>query len=179
MSELEINGVTVVFEGLSRLLWRRTATARWSLAGVWPSRDRQQAFLKSLTSGGRALIVLAPDQARSTLFEEEFREALLQNVSAGWRLVVTPDPDAGLVDVELPPLDWLPEEHRAHGLRFAAWARHQLETRPALSLPQLLVDDRPDRRLRFAYPVRPLNRNHVQLLESFVGEILQEDRCSA
>lgn len=155
MSELLINGVTVVFEGLNRLMWRRTAAARWTLTGAWPSRDRQQEFLESLRSGGRALVVLAPARARSTLFEEELPETFEQDVPAECGLVVKRDPEAGLVDVVVPPLNWLPEEHRAPGLRFAEWARHQVSTLPTLGLPRLLVDDRPQRNLRFAYPTKP------------------------
>ena len=178
MSELLIDGVTVVFEGLSRLEWRRTAAARWTLTGAWPSRDRRQALLDSLRSGGQALIVLAPDRASSTLFEEELPRAFEQDVPAEDRLVVKPDPASGLVDVVVPPLNWLPAEHRADGLRFAEWARWQVATRPALGLPPLMVDDRSERNLRFAYPTKPVTREHVELLTPFVGQVFQESRCA-
>lgn len=179
MSELLINGVMVVFEGLGRLQWRRAAAARWTLTGAWPSGDRRQVFLESLRSGRRAMVVLAPDRAGSTLFEEELPEAFEQDVPAERRLVVRPVPEAGLIDVVVPPLNWLPEEHRARGLRFAAWAGHQVATLPTLGLPQLMVDDQPQRNLRFAYPTRLVTRDHVGLLEPFVSQVFQESRCSA
>lgn len=178
MSELLVNGVTVAFEGLSRLVWRRTAAAGWTLIGVWPSRDRQQAFRESMRSGGQALVVLSPGQARLTLFEEEFPKTFEQDVLSECSLTVSPDPEAGLIDVVVPPLNWLPDEHRASGLRFAEWARHQVATVPTLGLPQLLVDDQPQRNLRFAYPTKPVTQEHVRLLEPFVGQVFQEGRRS-
>lgn len=174
MSELLVNGVTVVFEGCSRLIWKRTAAASWTLIGVWPSRERQHEFREAVCSGGKSLVVLSAGQAQSALFEEEFPETFEQGVPAECGLTVKPDPEAGLVDVEVLPLNWLPEEDRANGLRFAEWARHQVATLPALGLPHLLVDDQPQRNVRFAYPTRPVTREHVRLLEPFVSRLFRE-----
>lgn len=179
MSELLINGVVVVFEGLSRLQWRRATSDRWTLIGAWPSPRRRHALLEALHSGDRALVVLAPDIAKSTLFEEELPDAFEQDTPPAHKLVVNSDPEAGLVDVVVPPLNWLPEEHRTHGLRFAEWARHQVVTLPLLGLPQLMLDDRFDRNLRFAYPTRPVTPDHASLLEPFVDLAFHESRCSA
>jgi hypothetical protein len=179
MSELLINGVVVVFEGLSRLQWRRVTADRWTLTGAWPAPRRRHALLEALHSGDRALVVLAPGIARSTLFEEELPDAFEQDMPSAHKLVVHPDPDAGLVDIVVPPLNWLSEEHRAHGLRFAEWARRQVATLPRLGLPQLMLDDRFDRNLRFAYPTGPVTPDHRALLEPFVELAFQESRCSA
>lgn len=177
MSELLINGVTVVFEGLSRLEWRRKAVDRWSLTGVWPSRERQQALLESIRSGGRALIVLAPGETSCTLFEEELPESFEEEIPMEGGIEVTPDPDADLVDVQVQPLNWLPDEHRAHGLLFTDWARHEVATVPALALPRLMLDGQTDRNLRFAYPTKPVTREHADLLEPFINRIFQKDGC--
>ncbi|WP_406690571.1 hypothetical protein REH65_32530 [Saccharopolyspora sp. ID03-671] len=175
MSELLINGVAVIFEGLGRLEWQRSAVDRWSLTGVWPSTERQQALLESIRSGGHTLIVLASGDASCTLFEEELAESFEKAVAAEGGIDVTPDLDAGLVDVRIEQLSWLPDEYRASGLLFADWARQQVTTVPALSLPGLMVDDQKCRNLRFAYPTKPVTREHAELLEPFIERVFQKD----
>ncbi|GGU44588.1 hypothetical protein [Streptomyces daghestanicus] len=177
MSELVVNGVTVVFEGVSRLVWQRAAPDRWTLVGVWPSRERRRTLRAAMDSGEQALVVLSGDRAASTLFSEELPESFAQGLPEEC-LTVRPDLQAGMIDIEVPPLDWLPEEHRTRGLRFADWARHQVATLPALVLPHLLVEDGPRRGPRFAFPTRPVTRAHVGLLEPLVRRVFPEDRPS-
>ncbi|MFI0238027.1 hypothetical protein [Streptomyces sp. NPDC016845] len=158
----------VILEGPARVLWNEPAAVpgkrAWTPAGLWPDRA-EHAQVRAHLDGGRPLLVLL-DEARSRvpLLREEWQAAprRLMRELAGVRCEnLTHDTDE-LVEVRLPFLDWLPQDHRDRARRFLAESDAVLARTPKALLPPLLAEEPEDGVVlnpRFARRLQPHTLN--------------------
>ncbi|MEU5535604.1 hypothetical protein [Streptomyces sp. NPDC020362] len=163
-NELTLGDVLIAFEGLSRLRWLKTDQGPWSVIGVWPHPDRRKALLQQLRYGKRLLIVVDSDPPVTTLLAEESR-----NLPA--ELVIRSDAEEEIVDVEVPALNWLPDDLRERGSQFIRSARTRASRASGL-IPPLLLDEASGESVRFAYRTTsrlPINETLLRrvVLEAF------------
>lgn len=131
MSIEQRGGALVVREGVHRLRWNRSHRG-FTLAGLWPE-PAERDFVSRQIEASRPLLVLFDREMPvvSVLSDE------LDQLPPG--LTVLAD-DRGVVDLEVPMLDWLPQPLRERGLRFAARAAATEAATPVHQLPPLLVE---------------------------------------
>lgn len=145
---LRLGDVLVVLEGPARMLWEQHAAGpemrQWTPKGLWPDAE-QRAEVREHLDGERPLLVLLDEARRRVpVLREEWQAApcplLLDQAGAGSEDLG----DEEVVEVRLPFLDWLPEEHRERAARFLAESDAALSRTPVAFLPPLMTEQRRD-----------------------------------
>jgi hypothetical protein len=135
--------LTVVLDGVERLIWSQAGPHEWSLRGLWPSSEQREALLRRLVDGHPLLVVLGPGQATVSVYRSEVATGLDQFAS-----VIEADP---LLELGVPVLDWLPEPLAAHGRDFLSRTDELVRATAGALLPPLIMDSQViDANLRFA-----------------------------
>lgn len=102
----------VVFEGSSRVHWRRDGRAEWTPLGVWPDERETALVRQQLEQRQPLLVILSGIEASVALLDDQYERAprALAAISA--------EVAGGLVELRIPALDWLPADLRRRGFRF-------------------------------------------------------------
>jgi hypothetical protein len=161
---LRHDGVTVVVEGSARIRWRRVAAARWAPAALWPSTDESAEVLSGVRRGDPLLVVFDEAPAKVPVLAEEL--ALAPPAVAS----LACDTSGEVVDLHVPPLDWLPEELRHRGLRFLHTSTQAASRTPCPLRPPLMLDepaaDLPNLRFAVRLPCRGWARTDLVAVAS-------------
>lgn len=140
------------------MLWEQHASGtemrQWTPTGLWPDAE-QRAEVREHLDGERPLLVLLDEaRCRVPVLREEWQAApcllLLGKAGAGPEDGPEGVPEARpedsadeeVVEVRLPFLDWLPEEHRERAARFLAESDAALSRTPVAFLPPLMTEER-------------------------------------
>jgi hypothetical protein len=132
---LHCGEVMVVIEGPTRMCWRHTRGTQWTPTGLWPTATQRAEVLDRLDRGAPLLVVLDNVPATVSLLAEEFAHAPSPLAA------LADDVRGDLVDLQIPPLDWLPDELRRHGLQFLHASTETASRTPVPLLPALVLDE--------------------------------------
>jgi hypothetical protein len=154
--------MTVVVEGAARIGWRRSGAATWAPERLWPTADEAAELLAAVRRGEALLVVFDETPATVAVLAEEFAQA----APALAELAEGGDATGGeVVELRVPPLNWLPEELRRRGLRFLRDSRAKAARTPTFLLPPLVIDEPSAQapNVRFAHRLRHTGACRTQL----------------
>jgi len=141
MCLITVDGVPVIREGAGRLRWAHELegappplhAAQWQVGDLWPSEDERRWIRRRLDRGEPGVVVLDTESPRVELPVEH-----VPCVPRG--VLAEHDPEAGMVTLHVPALDWLRADERARGLAFAGHVRSLLAGTPRSLLPPVLLE---------------------------------------
>ena len=97
----------LVTEGDARAIWTRGAEGAWAFDHLWPDFQEHTEILRHIDAGGTVLIFVPSSLAPVRALPEELFPAFT-------------DALGGVVELEVPLVDWLPAQARAQAMRFLA-----------------------------------------------------------
>jgi hypothetical protein len=152
--------VMVVIEGPARVSWRQTRGTQWRPTGLWPTATQRAEVLDRLDRGAPLLVVLDDVPATVSLLAEEFAYAPPPLAA------LAEDVRGEVVDLQIPLLDWLPDELRRRGLRFLHASTETASRTPVPLRPALVLDEPPSAmpNVRFAHLLPGGRFSHSHLL---------------
>lgn len=140
---IEVGAIVVVFDGNARLRWEMRANGERCLQELWPSDVDRAELLQHLESGGALLVVLERDPVVLAVYPHE--------IVTGLDRFETVTSMSGLVELELPVLEWMPEPLRSRGMIFVDQTDEIMRSTPEALLPTLIVESTTDEcQVRFA-----------------------------
>ncbi|MCU1612682.1 MAG: hypothetical protein JWO98_222 [Frankiales bacterium] len=156
----------IIFEGPRRLQWQHVGSA-WRLTGLWPTAPDRLLVDRYVDAGRPILVVLDREPSVVIAFVEEVPE-----VPDG---IIVRGCDNGLIDLEVPMLDWLPGPLRSRGAALARQAALAERATPLYALPPLLVDMAPPGSpVRFAVRTGTCAVSTDRLLHSVVRDLFDK-----
>lgn len=129
-----------------------TKMRQWTPTGLWPDAEQRAEVREHLDRERPLLVLLDEARCRVPVLREEWQAAprllLLDKADSGPEDGPEDRPedlaDEEVVEVRLPFLDWLPEEHRERAARFLAESDAALSRTPVAFLPPLMTEERHD-----------------------------------
>jgi hypothetical protein len=147
MTMINIDDVSVVYEGAHRLTWTRqsswinpapflehTPPAGGLIGSLWPDKGAQRHICRQIDQGRRTVVIFdgRPPIARIS------RKGL-RHVPAGAVEIDGVDQDVSTLFI--PPLNWLSAEHSARGAAFSARVRQVIDRSPRAASSSAIVED--------------------------------------